>query len=267
MSFGIKSSTNAEASRQAQVEKSQRKMASGERINSAGDDAASFAVAVFMEGKERSLGVAGRNAQDAVGRLQTAEGALAGQQEGLSRLRELAIQSANGSLSPNDRQAIQTEANATVAEIDRIGKETRFNDEALLASTSTKQFQVGTSADAKDRIQVTLNASTAQTLGVAGLDLSSPGAAGAALDAIDGASTRVSQSRVDIGASQTRLRSAFATAEVARESVTRSRSLLQDTDVAAESAELASGQIRAQAEVAVMAQFNAQKSSMLKLLA
>ena len=266
MSFGIKATNASDGALQAQVEKNLRKLANGERINSAGDDAASFAIAVSMEAKERSYNVAGRNAQDASARLQVGDGALAGQQENLARLRELAVASANGSLSPADRQAIQTEANGVVSEIDRIGKESSFNGKALLANNSTDEYQVGTSGDAKDRIKVTSTASTAQSLGVAGIDLSSPAAASAALDTIDVAVGKVSQSRVNIGAAQNRFSSALASSQVARESAANARAQLQDTDVAAATSELASSQIRARAQISMQAQFNAQKGSVLKLL-
>lgn len=272
MSFTVNSSTNSGPSTaglarsQQAIEQSLRRLATGKRINSAADDAAGLAVAQELLGSEQSYSVAGRNAIQGTSKLQIADGALAGQEEGLLRLRELTVQSANDTLSDADRQAIQTEANGVVSELDRTAKETEYNGAPLLTGQNTSDFQVGTGSGPESRVSVTINASTSNALGVSGLDLSTQGAATGSLDSIDAAIASVSQNRAGIGAAVGRLKSAYATAQTSFENAARGRSAIEDTDTAAEASDLALNNIARQAGVAVQAQSQQSRSSVLRLL-
>ncbi len=265
MAMEIKSGSGSFGIQQA-LQKSLGKLASGKRLNSAADDAAGFAIAVNMEAQERSLAMTSRNALDAVGRIQVADGGLEAQGESLARLRELAVQASNGTLSGADRDAIATEMRSTLDEMNRVAGDAEYNGESLLSGDSTREFQVGTDGSSNSRIGVTIQGSTTTSLGVDGIDFSSVAAATSALEDIDSAIERVSANRTSLGAAQNRLASAYMSSSVARESAAASRSRLQDTDVANETAALSQSMILQQAELSVMAQSRAQKSSMLRLL-
>lgn len=144
--------------------KSLEKLSSGYRINRAGDDAAGLAISEKMRGQIRGLQQASRNAQDGISLIQTAEGALQETEDILQRMRELAVQAANGTLADGDRQAIQDEVDQLVAEIDRIAETTEFNTKSLLDGTFTTSFQIG--ANAAQNVEVSIGKMDAKTLGV-----------------------------------------------------------------------------------------------------
>ena len=268
MKISPSSPATAIAKSQEAVQKNLKRLASGRRIGSASDDAAGLAIAQTLSAQEQSHAVASRNAVNGAGMLQIADGSLAGQQESLGRLRELAVQSGNGTLSDSDRQAIQAEANGLLSELDRTADSTEFNGTPLLADTSTSTFQVGIdSKGAQDQVTATIAGSTTNHLGINGLDLSTPGAATSSLGALDGAIQQVSQNRAGIGASIERLKSAYETSQAAQESASRSRSTIEDADVAAEASDLASNQIQQYMAIAVEAQSRISASASLRLLA
>ena len=164
------SALNAQKSMIDQTNKSDQaveRLASGLRINSAADDAAGTAIASKMEAQVRSLGVAIRNGHDAISMTQTAEGALGEMENILQRVRELAVQAGNSTLSLQDRNAIQAEVTALTAEIDDIASSTNFNGVKLLDGTNSNvEFQVG--VDASDSLSVDLESSSTMDLGVGG---------------------------------------------------------------------------------------------------
>lgn len=261
--FNVQNSLNRT---QFSLSRALERLSSGRRINSAADDAAGLAIVQSFSAQTRSFAVASRNAQDAVSSLQTAEGGFESQSENLIRLRELATQAANGTLSASDRQAIQSEVNQLTQEIQRTAETTEFNGQNLLAATNTQQFQVGIGGSAENRISVTINASTAAALGVENLDVSTQSAAQSALTTIDNALTQVSTNRSAIGASQSRLESANDSTQVAFENVTNARSRIEDADIAQESANLAALSIRNQAGISVLASSLRSRSNVLRLL-
>jgi len=241
------------------------RLSSGLRIASASDDAAGLGISERMRGQIRSLGVAGRNAQDGVSVAQTAEGALSEVNNNLNRMRELAVQAANGTLSTADRATLDTEFQALVTEIDRVASQTTFNGLNLLdGSTASLDVQVGTNAG--EVISVGLADTSSGTLGISGLDVTSAANASAALASIDTATDTINTTRGNLGAAQNRLGSAIASIANTRENLSAAESRIRDVDVAWESADLTRNTILQQAAVSVLAQANVQPQLALRLL-
>lgn len=235
------------------------KLSSGFRINSAKDDAAGLAISESMQSQVRSYTVAERNANDGISMAQTAEGALGEISSILGRMRELAMQGANGSLTDDDRGYLNTEYSELKAEIDRIQDSTKFNSKSLLsASSSTIQFQVGLEDVTSDQISVTfgglgLTALLATTNNVAGTAATS---ALAALATIDAALKSVSTQRAKFGAAMNRLESTTSNLQTIRLNVSAANSRIRDVDVAEETATMSRNQVLSQAGAAVLAQAN-----------
>jgi flagellin len=243
------------------------RLSSGHRIHQASDDAAGLGISEKLRGQIRSLSQASRNANDGVSMIQVAEGAMNEQAGILTRLRELAVQSANGTLGATERGFIETEKDQLVSELDRISAVTDFNGVKMLgAGAGTITMQVGSNNTADDRIDVTFGATDSATLGVDALDLSTDAGAQTALDDIDAAVTALSTSRADIGAAQNRLEVTINNLSTAHENLSAADSRIRDVDVAEESAALTRNQILSQAGVAMLAQANQLPSLALSLL-
>jgi flagellin len=244
------------------------KLSSGLRINQASDDAAGLGISEKMRAQVRGLAQASRNANDGVSMIQVAEGAMNEQAGILTRLRELAVQSANGTLGTTERGFISTESTEAIAELDRISAVTDFNGVKMLgANAGTQTMQVGTSSSANDRIDITFAQTDSATLfGGATIDLSTAATARTALDDIDTAISALSTSRASVGASQNRLVVTMNNLSVARENIAASESRIRDVDVAEETAAMTRNQILSQAGVSVLAQANQLPSAALKLL-
>ncbi len=241
------------------------RLSSGLRIATAADDAAGLGISERMRSQIRSFEVAGRNAQDGVSLAQTAEGALGEAQNNLTRMRELAVQAANGTLTATDRATLDTEFQALVGEIDRVATETSFNGVNLLdGSTATLDIQVG--IDAGQTITLNLTDTTAGNLAIDTLDVTSAANASTALAAIDTALDTVSSARGDLGASMNRLSSAIASIANTRENLSAAESRIRDVDVASETSDLTRNSILQQAAVSVLAQANVQPQLALQLL-
>jgi len=240
------------------------RLSSGLRIATAADDAAGLGISERMRAQVRSLHQAGRNANDGISLVQTAEGTLNELNGNLIRMRELAIQSSNGTLNSGDRAVLDVEFQALVSEIDRVAAQATFNGVNLLdGSTSTLNFQVGT--ESGEMIAVTLEDLSAATLGI-GTDVLDATNAQAALDLIDTAVDQVSNLRGDLGAAQNRLTSTVRSIANAAENLTAAESRIRDVDVAAETADLTRNSILQQAAVSVLAQANVQPQIALSLL-
>lgn len=241
------------------------RLASGLRIATAADDAAGLGISERMRSQIRSYAAAGRNAQDGISLAQTAEGALQEVSNVLTRLRELAIQSANGTLSTTDRNTINTEATALIEELDRISASTEFNGISLLdGSSATASIQVG--VEASETIDVSLQDTSTTTLGVTGVDLSTETGANTALGLLDSAVDSVNTSRGALGAAQNRMQSAIRSISTARENLSASESRIRDVDVASETADLTRNSIMQQAAVSILQQANVQPQIALSLL-
>jgi flagellin len=252
-----------------QASKAMEKLSSGYRINRAADDAAGLGISEKMRAQVRGLAQASRNANDGVSMAQVAEGAMNEQAGILTRLRELAVQGANGTLSDTavERTYLATEATQAIAELDRISAVTDFNGVKMLgADAGTLTMQVGTSSDANDRIDMTFTETDSATLfGGATLDYSTAAAARTSLDAIDTAISTLSTSRAAVGSSQNRLVITMNNLSVARENISAAESRIRDVDVAEETAAMTRNQILSQAGVSVLAQANQLPSAALKL--
>ncbi len=241
------------------------RLSSGLRIAAAADDAAGLGISERMRSQIRSYAMAGRNAQDGVSLTQTAEGALQEVSNNLTRMRELAIQAANGTLTTIDRATVDAEFQQLIAEIDRISGESTFNGVVLLdGSVASLDIQVG--IDSGDTITINLPDTTAATLGITGLDVTTAVNASAALTVLDTAINQISTDRGELGAGQNRMVSVIASIAVTRENLSAAESRIRDVDVALETADLTRNTILQQAAVSVLAQANVQPQLALSLL-
>ena len=243
------------------------KLSSGLRIVSAADDAAGLGISERMRAEIRSLQMAQRNAQDGVSLVQTAEGALGEVSANLIRMRELAVEAANGTLSAADRTSLNSEFAALADEIERVGNDAAFNGINILdGSNATISIQVG--VDTGQTIDITTTDMQAVALGVDSgtLDITTTANASAALAALDTAVDSVVAQRGAYGAAQNRLSSAMRSIATAAENLSGAESRIRDVDVAAETAELTKNRILQQAANSVLAQANTQPQLALSLL-
>ena len=251
----------------SKLNRSLERLSSGLRITRAADDAAGLAISERFRAEIRSLSQAERNANDGVSLLQVAEGALNETSGILIRLRELAVQSANGTLGQGERDALNDEFKAQVNEINRIASVTEFNGTQILNTTGTSiTFQIGANNTTDDRITVTGVDATASGIGVSALDISSLSGAQAALSSLTTAINQVASLRGQFGAAQNRLESAIRSIEIAVENTSAAESRIRDVDVAAETAELTKNQVLQSAGISVLAQANTSSQAVLKLL-
>lgn len=252
------------------MSKSLEKLSSGYRVNRAADDAAGLAVSEKMRAQIRGLNMAVRNAQDGVSLVQTAEGGAQKIQDMLQRMRELAVQASNDTLTDPDRALLQEEFQNLIQEIDRTANSTKFNTKALIdgsvaGTTLTIQVGPGTSADA-DHITISLQALDAAALTVDGLNINNVTAAQAAINQLDTAINEVSTARANFGALQNRLEAAIETLLIQAENLTAAESRIRDVDMAQEMANFTKFQILQQASTAMLAQANVAPQSILSLL-
>jgi flagellin len=250
------------------LEKNFAHLSTGLRITTAADDAAGLAISERMRAQIRSLSQAQRNANDGISMVQVGEGAMNEMDNILIRMRELAIESNNGTVSASDKDTLNDEFTSLIAEIDRIAQATQFNGVNLLnGSTANVVFQVGANNVTNvDTLSVGLVSVLASDLGISALDISSAGSATTAISGIDAAINVVVASRGDLGALQNRLQSTITNLGVSVENLTAAESRIRDVDVAAETAELTRNSILQQASISVLAQANVQPQNALKLL-
>jgi len=262
---------------QVEITKSLEKLSSGIRINRAGDDASGLAVSEKLRAQIRGLNQAERNTLNGVSFIQTAEGYLQETQDVLHRIRELAVQSANGIYTDEDRTYIQIEVSALVAEVDRIASHAQFNGMNMLTGAfasggpKTMQFQIGANMD--QNTKVFIGAMTATSLGVlnnqgaAGpIDMKDPDSANKAIAALDSALTQVNKQRADLGAYQNRFETAAQGIAVAAENMQASESRIRDVNMASKMVDFTKESILNQAGTAMLAQANVRTQSVLQLL-
>jgi len=255
---------------------SMARLSSGLKINSAKDDAAGLQIATRMTSQIRGQTMAIKNANDGISIAQTAEGAMQEQTNILQRMRELAVQSRNDSNSTEDREALNKEFAQMSDELTRIAKSTQLNGKNLLdGSAGTMTFQVGSNSGADNQISITLDSGfDAATLSVdsaavaiTGSDsVTAEASMNKALDAIDKALQTINTTRADLGAVQNRLTSTINNLQNINENAEAARGRVQDTDFAAETAQLTKQQTLQQASTSVLAQANQLPSAVLKLL-
>ena len=259
------------ASSQSALMTAMQRLSSGLRVNSAKDDAAGLAIAERMNAQVRGMQVAIRNANDAISLSQTAEGAIGKIGDALQRMRELAVQSANGTNNSGDRGNLQTEFSELQNEVSRLVDGTQFNGTLLFnGSVATFTFQIGPGTTVNDTIDIAgsdLTVNVRDAVGVA-LDISGATNAGslAAITAIDGAIDQVTTARAIYGAAQNRFETVVTNLQVSAENLTAARSRIMDADFAVETANLSRAQILQQAGNAMVAQANALPQNVLQLL-
>mgnify|MGYP000895549526 FL=1 len=262
------------SSSQGSLATSMQRLSSGLRVNSAKDDAAGLAIAERMNAQVRGMNVAVRNSNDGISMMQTAEGAMGKIGDNLQRIRELAVQSANGTLSQTDRDSLQAEVDQLQSEISRTVDSAKFNGVALFDGTDggSISFQVG--ADSGDVIKSDTTgfdltkALTAYTAAPAtkDIDISSAAAAATTLDNMDLDIDAVNSARSTAGAVQSRFEAVISQLQISSENTSAARGRIMDADFAAETANLSRSQILQQAGTAMVAQANQLPQSVLKLL-
>jgi flagellin len=257
--------------------KQAERLATGLRINKAGDDAAGMAVSERLKNQVRGLNQAARNAQDGISMIQTAEGAMGEAHSILARMRELAIQASNDTVTANDRANLQVEFSALYSEIDRIASSTQFNGTAVLngANGNGLKLQIGANKDSSGDNAITLNISSTSGFQPTMLDANFTGAgssitsqslASGTITVLDNAVNAVSSARASLGALQARLESAGRSISVASENAAAANSRIADTDIAQSMSEMVRAQILQQAGISVLAQANQAPSLVLQLL-
>lgn len=244
--------------------KAMEKLSSGLRINRASDDAAGLSISEKMRSQIRGLQQASRNSQDGISLLQTGEGAAGGTQEVLQRMRELAVQSANGTYISEDRDQIQKEFQQLKSEITRIGEQTQFNKQNLLKSAKTITFQVG--ANSGQVIAIDLKDIRATALKINDATISTQQGASGAITSISEAIQDVSKLRADMGAVQNRLELSIRATDNTAENLQSAESRIRDVDMAKEMTILSKENILTQAAQAMLAQANQQPQQILQLL-
>jgi len=250
-----------------ELNRSLSRLSSGYRINSAQDDAAGLGISVNLGAQIRSYSQAIRNASDALNITQTAESSLNETQNILTRLRELASQSASSGISGTERGYIQNEVDALVSEIDRIANATEYNGVSLINADNFLTFQVGIrNIPGNDQIVVRTTSATASALSLNALSLSTLTGAQGALAMLDTAMQSVSSARATLGAQANRMDSVINTASQASVSLAAAQSRIRDVDVAQEISNLSRLQILMQASVAVLSQANQMPQLLLRLL-
>jgi flagellin len=259
------------------LQKSMEKLASGEKINRAGDDASGLSISEKMRSQIRGLNQASRNIGDAISFTNVAEGYLQETTDVLQRIRELAVQASNGVYSDEDRMQIQVEVSQLVAEVDRIASSAQFNGMNLLTgrfakeSDTVMQFQIGANAD--QNIRAYIGTMTSQALGLTGIQgtderisINSPDEANITIATLDAALKNVNKQRADLGAYQNRMEMAQKGINVAAENTQSAESRIRDTDMAEAIVSHTKNQILSSAATAILSQANSQSQNVLALL-
>ena len=263
------------------ADKNIEKLSSGLRINRAGDDASGLAVSEKMRAQVRGLNRAAKNIEDGISFIQTSEGYLQQSQNVMQRVRELAVQSANGVYSAEDRMMIQVEISQLVDEIDRIASHAQFNGMNMLTGRFGDQkkgsfvgasmwFHMGANMDQRERVYIGTMTSTAFGLKKISsnsiISVSTPNGANQAIGKIDKALQKVSKQRADLGAYQNRMSMALKGVLTGYENMQAAESRIRDTDMASEMSQFVKNQILVQSSMSMLGQANMKPQSVLKLL-
>jgi len=251
------------------LSKSMERLSSGLRINRAADDAAGLAVSEVMRSQIRGMGVASRNAQDGVSLVQVADGALGNVGDMLQRVRDLAVQASNGTLTDSQRGNLDAEVQQILTEINKTGTDTEFNGISILSGSvavaaSAVTLQVG--ANGGQEIAFTIGTVSTAHLGIGAIAVSTAAAAVAAISLIDDAIGDVTTGRASLGAVQNRLEQTIGRLALTSENLQAAESRIRDADMAAEMIEMTRNQILQQSGTAMLSQANAAPQSVLSLL-
>jgi flagellin len=259
----LRAQNNSRVAERMQSQAMER-LSSGKRINAAKDDAAGLAIATRMDASVRGLNQAVRNANDGISLAQTADSAAGSIADILVRMRELAMQASTGTLTDDDRTAVQTEVTALIAQIDDVATRTTFNGTALLDGTADLDIQTGLNDG--EVVNVAIADLQAAGLGVDGLDFSTAAGASGALTTLDTAIQTIATERANLGAQQNRLTSAVDNLTATVTNLAESKSRIEDADFSVESTNLAAAGILAQASTAMLAQANQSQQGVMNLL-
>ncbi len=253
---------------QKRAEHAAAALSSGSKIVQAADDAAGLAISESLRGQIRGIGQARNNAFNAGSAIQVSEGGLNEINNILIRLRELGIQSASDNIGDQERGFLNVESKLLIEEADRIAKTTRFGDKVLLdGSGGEMQFHVGAFAGEENVIKYNLSSNaTAGELGIDGISVEDKDSARSTLETVDEALTKIGAMRANFGSIQSRLNATVSNLDIQYENLSAANSRLRDTDVAKETAEIASANILQQSAISVLAQANQMPSMALKLL-
>jgi flagellin len=267
------------ASRSVESSKNIEKLSSGLRVNRAGDDASGLAVSEKLRSQIRGLNQAQRNIENGISFIQTTEGYLQETQDIMHRIRELAVQSANGIYTQEDRLQIQVEVSQLVDEVNRIASHAQFNGMNILTGAFARdsaggmvmQFQVGANMDQNK--QMFIGTMTAQALGIQSaqgqqgiISISTVESANMAIGMVDSALKTINKQRADLGAYQNRFEMASKGVAIAAENLQASESRIRDVDMASEMVNFVKNQILSQANTAMLAQANMKTQSVMQLL-
>ena len=248
------------------LSKNLEKLSSGYKINRAGDDAAGLAISETMRSQIAGLNQAVNNANDAVGLIQTAEGALTETHSMLQRMKTLTTQAANGTYTATARDNIKAELDALQSEITRIATTTKFNGETPLNSNGNLTFFIGASAEKDNVMNVAQQTMTAAALTISQIAVDTTTHAFAAMKSIDAAIERVSTYRATLGAAQNRLEHTVNNLKVTSENITSAESRIRDTDMADEITAYTKNNILLQAAQSMLSQSNAMPQGVLSML-
>ena len=249
------------------LNKSLQRLSSGLRINRAADDAAGLAIAEGLSARIRGLRVAQRNAQDGINLVQTAEGALGETTNIVQRIRELAVQSANGTLSATNRTDLQLEVTSLIAQINAIAANTEFNGVNPIASGGTTiSLQVGPDGGGTNVLAVVFTGGDAGTLVIAAADITSVGGATTAIGLADATLALLGTARAGLGATQNRLEFTINTLAIEEENLSASESAIRDANIATETIAFTRNQILVAMGTSVLAQANLVPQTALQLL-
>ena len=248
----------------SELNKSLERLSSGLRINRAADDAAGLAIAEGFRSVVRGAQVAQRNTQDGVSLVQTAEGALSETTNILQRVRELAVQAANGTQSTENRLALTREVNELIGQINSIATDTQFNGISVLSSAQTVTLQSG--AYVSQTLTVRVSGARAADIGVSAVTLSTVATSITAISTIDTALRSVNTLRSILGAFQNRLEFTISTLAIQEENSAAAESAIRDADIARETIQFTRNQILVSAGTSVLAQSNVVPQTALQLL-
>ena len=257
------------SSNQSALSKNLEKLSSGYKINRAGDDAAGLAISETMRSQINGLNQAVNNANDAIGLIQTAEGAMTETHSMLQRMKTLTTQAANGTYTKTARDNIKAEIDALRDEITRIASTTEFNGETPLAPAKAKAnltFFIGASSDKTNRMTVAQQTMTAKALTVHELKVDSTENALKSMKTVDNAIDAVSKYRASLGAAQNRLEHTVNNLKVTSENITSAESRIRDTDMADEITAYTKNNILLQAAQSMLSQSNAMPQGVLSML-
>lgn len=270
--MGLRINTNVPALNTARVLKrstldlnrSLERLSSGLRINRAADDAAGLAIAEGFSSVVRGARVAQRNSQDGISLVQTTEGALSETQNILQRIRELAVQAANGTQSDDNRAATNNEVQQLLAQLDDIALDTEFNGIQVLSTSQTVTLQAG--AFTGQTLNIVVSGAKTNDLGVNTVAVSTMALAVSAISTVDIALKSVSNLRSTLGAFQNRLEFTINTLAIQEENSSASESAIRDADIAQETVRFTRNQILVSAGTSVLAQANIVPQTALQLL-